>query len=668
MSNMPHPSDIYGRPTAPSEINLQFTDDATIAPDDSVSQLGRRFTGRAMLGPRPLASSTPSTIPPPVPEASNDYSPAAHQWVPPEMLQDDRSTLVAPVPGAFRQTPKPQATMSSVHPGASTVLPGYMSPTLQNCHSKDDEDEEVTKGGINAPLMSTAAGMAGRTILNDSSVGSQPTSGTQAPSGVSAYKPRGGYAAIDGNDQDDASPYAAYRARNPILQTDYDMKDVESLSGQRSNTSKWVNPLGYVRSTFGSSTGQGRDKEHYSGMPGSFELLDNNHQASRASLQSLDVAERQDRERGDLDRTRGWKRLFWDNTSVPTRIDERKRGQGVQRWPIASWGLSVIFTIVLAVELARMAKITGSAIQTKPAFNVMIGPSGAVLINLGARFAGCMKFIQGVTDIDWVCLKDSNKASSDIPSGLCTMSEICGFGGFTTPQDANQSFRFFVPIFLHAGVVHLLVNVLAQCFSSALIERMMGTPKFLVLYLLSGIFGFVLGANYALVGLPSVGASGAIFGTHAALLVDLLAHWSIEHRPGRKLMWLSIETVAGLALGLVPGIDNFAHLGGFLMGLLISVILFPVIHQTKTHRIVFWVLRAVALPLIVILFVVLIRNFYTTDPGANCSWCRYLSCIPTNSNNHCKGTGLATATTTTSGNSFASLLTIVVSTFIVPFL
>jgi membrane associated rhomboid family serine protease len=48
---------------------------------------------------------------------------------------------------------------------------------------------------------------------------------------------------------------------------------------------------------------------------------------------------------------------------------------------------------------------------------------------------------------------------------------------------------------------------------------MMGTPRFLVLYLSAGIFGFVLGANFALVGQPSVGASGAIFGTHAALLV-----------------------------------------------------------------------------------------------------------------------------------------------------
>ena len=71
-----------------------------------------------------------------------------------------------------------------------------------------------------------------------------------------------------------------------------------------------------------------------------------------------------------------------------------------------------------------------------------------------------------------------------------------------------------------------------------------------------------------------------------------------------------------------------------------------------------WTLRIAALPVIVILFVLLTRNFYTSDPyageyfhryglstvsifGTACSGCRYLSCIPTNSNNHCKGYVLA---------------------------
>lgn len=218
---------------------------------------------------------------------------------------------------------------------------------------------------------------------------------------------------------------------------------------------------------------------------------------------------------------------------------------------------------------------------------------------------------------------------------------------------------------------------------NAQVERMMGTPRFLVVYLASGIFGFALGANFALVGQPSVGASGAIFGTHAALLVcvsllpslfrkqqtdslslrrDLLAHWKIEYRPLRKLLFLVVEIVIGLGLGWVPGafalsqdsarksserstaadprllrgrtgVDNFAHLGGFLMGLLTSILLFPIVHPSRTHKYVFIGLRLLALPLVVVVFVVLVRNFYTGDPATACSWCRYLSCWPTAANN-----------------------------------
>ena len=71
--------------------------------------------------------------------------------------------------------------------------------------------------------------------------------------------------------------------------------------------------------------------------------------------------------------------------------------------------------------------------------------------------------------------------------------------------------------------------------------------------------------------------------------------------------------IIGLGLGLIPGVDNFAHLGGFAVGLLLAFVLLPVIHTSKTHRVVFYTLRIVALPLVVLGFVLLIRNFGTDD-------------------------------------------------------
>lgn len=59
----------------------------------------------------------------------------------------------------------------------------------------------------------------------------------------------------------------------------------------------------------------------------------------------------------------------------------------------------------------------------------------------------------------------------------------------------------------------------------------------------------LLGGNFALVGRPSVGASGAIVGTLAVLWVDLMAHWKLEHKPWIKLIGHIINLVLVVGLG-----------------------------------------------------------------------------------------------------------------------
>jgi hypothetical protein len=93
------------------------------------------------------------------------------------------------------------------------------------------------------------------------------------------------------------------------------------------------------------------------------------------------------------------------------------------------------------------------------------------------------------------------------------------------------------------------------------------------------------------------------------------------------------------------------------MGLLVGMVFYPVISETKRHKMIVWAFRIAAIPVAIVLFVTLTRNFYTSDPYAGkrqdndndffssylqspllaCSWCRYLSCWPTSSNNHCHG-------------------------------
>lgn len=55
--------------------------------------------------------------------------------------------------------------------------------------------------------------------------------------------------------------------------------------------------------------------------------------------------------------------------------------------------------------------------------------------------------------------------------------------------------------------------MLVQITASAQVEREMGTIPFLIVYMLGGIYGFVLGGNFTRTGIPSVGASGALFAT-----------------------------------------------------------------------------------------------------------------------------------------------------------
>jgi len=58
-----------------------------------------------------------------------------------------------------------------------------------------------------------------------------------------------------------------------------------------------------------------------------------------------------------------------------------------------------------------------------------------------------------------------------------------------------------------------------------------------------------------------MGCSGALFGLIGFMFVDILLNWRDTVNPWRELSKLAITTLISLALGLLPGLDNFAHLG-----------------------------------------------------------------------------------------------------------
>jgi rhomboid protease GluP len=134
---------------------------------------------------------------------------------------------------------------------------------------------------------------------------------------------------------------------------------------------------------------------------------------------------------------------------------------------------------------------------------------------------------------------------------------------------AGQVWRFVTPIFLHVSLPHVLVNMYSLYAIGPAVERFFGTPRFLALYLLSGISGVLFSLAFS--PYPSAGASGSIFGLLGALAAFLYLHRALFGRFGRlQLRQLVIVAGLNLALGLMPGIDNWGHVGGLLAGVVLA--------------------------------------------------------------------------------------------------
>ncbi|KAI5967576.1 hypothetical protein CANMA_003010 [Candida margitis] len=339
--------------------------------------------------------------------------------------------------------------------------------------------------------------------------------------------------------------------------------------------------------------------------------------------------------------------------------------------PYFTMVVTLIQIIVFIVELAKMAILTGSGFQTKPYFNPMLGPSTYLFIYMGARYVPCMHQIKGVTDDTSILFPCANSTSED--TYTCSLSDLCGLSGLPTFDDGekyapNQWYRVFIPIFLHAGFLHIIFNLLLQLTMGASIERNIGILKYAIIYIASGISGFLLGANFTPQGIASTGASGALFGVVATNIILFIY-------TGRKntnmygtthyklfIFFMVCEIIISLVLGLLPGLDNFSHLGGFAMGILTAILLLkdpfwvykdgiityarepttwqqfvnnwnPMFAYEDKLQIPFllWCgARVVALALIIVYFVLLCKNFFNDnyDSSEHCKWCKYFNCIP----------------------------------------
>jgi len=135
----------------------------------------------------------------------------------------------------------------------------------------------------------------------------------------------------------------------------------------------------------------------------------------------------------------------------------------------------------------------------------------------------------------------------------------------------GEWWRLASAMFLHFGILHLSMNMWALWDGGQLVERMVGPLRFVAIYFLSGIAGNLLSLVSHHGQAVSGGASGAIFGIYGALLVCLWRERRQLHpQEFRWLFWgASGFTAVIIVLGLlIPGIDNAAHAGGLVAGVL----------------------------------------------------------------------------------------------------
>ncbi|KFO34796.1 Inactive rhomboid protein 1 [Fukomys damarensis] len=195
------------------------------------------------------------------------------------------------------------------------------------------------------------------------------------------------------------------------------------------------------------------------------------------------------------------------------------------------------------------------------------------------------------------------------------MDDVCGLLPFLNPEVPDQFYRLWLSLFLHAGQMTVLRDL----------EKLAGWHRIAIIYLLSGVTGNLASAIF----LPyraEVGPAGSQFGILACLFVELFQSWQILARPWRAFFKLLAVVLFLFAFGLLPWIDNFAHISGFVSGLFLSFAFLPYISFGRfdlyRKRCQIIVSQAVFLGLLAGL--VTLFYFYPV----RCEWCEFLTCIP----------------------------------------
>lgn len=132
--------------------------------------------------------------------------------------------------------------------------------------------------------------------------------------------------------------------------------------------------------------------------------------------------------------------------------------------------------------------------------------------------------------------------------------------------EGGEWWRLGSAMFMHIGIIHLLLNMYALFSIGVHLEPAMGRWKFLAAYLATGILASVTSIWWH-ENTASAGASGAIFGMYGVFLALLTTKFFDKNAQKALLSSIGIFVAYNLLYGMKAGIDNAAHIGGLISGL-----------------------------------------------------------------------------------------------------
>jgi len=276
---------------------------------------------------------------------------------------------------------------------------------------------------------------------------------------------------------------------------------------------------------------------------------------------------------------------------------ENAKDSGLNQ-PFFTYIIMIVCTVCLIISIG----MNGWKVEPLTV-NPMIGPSAQTLIDVGAKKTSLI-----VNEGEW--------------------------------------YRLFTPMFLHAGIIHFVLNMLALWFIGYAVEQNHGFLNVAILFIVPATGGTIISALF----LPeyiSVGASGGIFGLIGGCIADIIANWNLlfskELNQGESfkhvkvLIWLMLDILLNVIIGLTPFVDNFTHLGGMVYGLLcglstlerLSKAFFGV-KRGLCSVIVGTFLRFFGVILSVFCIIITVVILAESDGKriSNCRGCRYVSCVP----------------------------------------